>query len=266
MINTVLLHDGSLDGIFTAVYDGFVLKNERYRDCYDDNIGIADINNYEPQLFREYIEVETDSNKAAKTVDAMLKKIGKAGYELAFGVACHFSEEAGEVLFGYLVRGFKVGRKVVEMLTDSYVERAFELSRKTYNEAHYFREFVRFSDVRGRLYSKIEPKCYVLPMICNHFSDRFPAENWIIYDAVHHVAAVHPKYSEWFFTDDTDTDFDRIEAMSRDEYVDLWKLFVDTIAIEQRKNERCQNNHLPKWYRKNMTEWNVTSKINKSID
>ena len=102
MINTVLLYDGSLDGIFTAVYDGFVLKNERYRDCYDDNIGIADINNYEPQLFREYIEVETDSNKAAKTVDAMLKKIGKAGYELAFGVACHFSEEAGEVLFGYL--------------------------------------------------------------------------------------------------------------------------------------------------------------------
>ena len=69
------------------------------------------------------------------------------------------------------------------------------------------------------------------------------------------MAAVHPKYSEWFFTDDTDTDFDRIEAMSRDEYVDLWKLFVDTIAIEQRKNERCQNNHLPKWYRKNMTEW-----------
>ena len=52
---------------------------------------------------------------------------------------------------------------------------------------------------------------------------------------------------------DSGFEFDK---MAHDEYVDLWKLFVDTIAIEERRNEKCQNNHLPKWYRKNMTEWN----------
>lgn len=255
MINVVILHDGTLDGIFTAVYDGFVLKNKRYKECYEDNIAIADIHNYEPQFFREYITVETDSGKASKTVRSIVNKMGYRSYDIALGVACHFSAEAGEILFGYLVRGFKTGKGIVNMLSDSYVMRAFELSRKTYNESNYFKEFVRFSDVRGRLYSKIEPKCYVLPLMCSHFADRFPAENWIIYDAVHHIAAVHPAYGEWFLTDDMGTDFNRIEEMSHDEYVDLWKLFVDTIAIEQRKNEQCQNTHLPKWYRKNMTEW-----------
>lgn len=255
MITTVMLHDGTMDGIFTAVYDGFVLKNKRYKDCYDDNISLENINSYEPQFFREYIIVETDSYKVAKTVDSIVRKMGYSGYDVAMGVACNFDEKAGEILFGYLVRGFKVGKAIVNMFTDSYAMRAFELSRKTYNESHLFREFVRFTDVRGRLYSKIEPKCNILHMICGHFADRFPAENWIIYDAVHHVAAVHPQYGQWFLTDDEDADFDRIEAMSQDEYVDLWKLFVDTIAIEQRKNERCQNNHLPRWYRKNMTEW-----------
>lgn len=255
MITTVMLHDGTLDGIFTAVYDGFVLKNKRYKDCYDDNIALEDINTYEQQLFREYVKVETDSEKAAKTVDSIVKKMGYSGYEIAMKVACNCREDAGEVLFGYLVRGFKVGKAIVNMLTDSFAMRAFELSRKTGNEANYFIEFVRFTDVRGRLYSKIEPKCNIIHLIGGHFADRFPAENWIIYDAVHHVAAVHPQYGQWFLTDDSYADFGRIEAMSQDEYVDLWKLFVDTIAIEQRKNEKCQNSHMPKWYRKNMTEW-----------
>lgn len=250
-----MLHDGTLDGIFTAVYDGFVLKNKIYKDCYDDNIALEDINSYEPQLFREYIHVETDSDKAAKTVDSIVRKMGYDGYDVAMGVACNFSEEAGAVLFGYLVRGFKVGKAIVNMLTDSYAARAFELSRKTHNESYLFMEFVRFTDVKGRLYSKIEPKCNILHMICGHFADRFPAENWIIYDAVHHIVAVHPQFSQWFLTDDTGVDFDNIENTPEDGYVDLWKLFVDTIAIKERKNERCQNNHMPKWYRRNMTEW-----------
>lgn len=255
MIDTVLLCDGTLDGIFTAVYDGFVIKNKKYRNNYSDNIAIANINNYQPQFFCQYISVDTDGEKAAKTVDSIEKKMGYGGYDIAMGVACHFSPDAGEILFGYLVRGFKIGKGVTNMLTDDYVQRAFALSRKTYNEAHYFREFVRFSDVRGRLYAKIEPKCNIIHIVSGHFADRFPAENWIIYDGIHHVAAVHPRYGQWFLTDDEDTDFEKIESMSHDEYVDLWKLFVDTIAIEQRKNEKCQNNHLPKWYRKNMTEW-----------
>lgn len=255
MIETVLLYDGTLDGMFTAVYEGFVIKNSKYKDSYTDQISIENIQTYEQQFFIEYITIITDSDKARKTVDSIVRKIGYTAYDMAMKVACNYRSDAGEVLFGYLVRGFKVGKGVVDMLTDHYVERAFELSRKTQNEAHLFREFVRFSDVRGRLYAKIEPKCNILHMIGGHFADRFPGENWIIYDGVHHVAAVHPAYSQWFMTDDVDADFDRIEAMAEDKYVDLWKLFVDTIAIEQRKNERCQNNHLPKWYRKNMTEW-----------
>lgn len=255
MIELVLLHDGTLDGIFTAIYDGFVIKNERYKESYNDNISVENIHTYEQQFFREYIVVKTDSDKAAKTVDSIVKKMGVSGYEIAMGVACHFSEEAGEVLFGYLVRGFKMGKAVTNMLTDTYVMRASQLSRKTYNEAHQFREFIRFSDVKGRLYSKIEPKCNILHTLGSHFSYRFPAENWIIYDEKHHVAAVHPQYGEWFLVDDTEVDFERLDAMAQDEYVDLWKLFVDTIAIEQRKNERCQNNFVPKWHRKNMTEW-----------
>ena len=255
MIENVLLHDGTLDGIFTAVYDGFVLKKSMYGDGYKDNIAVACKYNYVPSLFCNYIEVETDEDKAGKTVNHIVKVMGIDAYDTAMGVACHFSEDAGEVLFGFLVRGFKVGKGITAMFTDKYVMRAFELSRKVHNESHLMREFLRFTDVGGKLYAKIEPKCNIVHMMCNHFADRFPGENWLIYDSVHHVVAVHPKYQKWFLTDDAGVDYEMIDKVAQDGYVDLWKLFVDTIAIEERRNERCQNNHMPKWYRKNMTEW-----------
>ena len=41
-----------------------------------------------------------------------------------------------------------------------------------------------------------------------------------------------------------------------DDYEELWKVFFDAIAIEERRNEKCQMNHVPKWYRKHMNEFN----------
>ena len=41
-----------------------------------------------------------------------------------------------------------------------------------------------------------------------------------------------------------------------DDYEELWKVFFDAIAIEERRNEKCQMSHVPKWYRKHMNEFN----------
>jgi probable DNA metabolism protein len=40
-----------------------------------------------------------------------------------------------------------------------------------------------------------------------------------------------------------------------DRYEELWKVFFKTINIEQRKNLKGQQTHLPQWYRKNMNEF-----------
>ena len=40
-----------------------------------------------------------------------------------------------------------------------------------------------------------------------------------------------------------------------DEFTDLWKTFFDTIAIEERKNEKLQRNMFPLWTRKHVVEF-----------
>ena len=45
------------------------------------------------------------------------------------------------------------------------------------------------------------------------------------------------------------------------QWEDLWRTFVDHIAIEPRRNPGLQRNLMPLWYRKNMTEHQRTEKV-----
>lgn len=256
----VLLCDGTAEGIFTAIYDGFCIKNERYGisgENYRDNIEICVEGEYTIDMFAEYVEIRTDRKKAFDTAGAIRRKLGERIYDTVISVLCHFSEDRGSVIFAFLIRGFKQGPGVVRMLSDKYVMQMMELYRKVGNEAHYFKEFVRFKDMGETLYSVIEPKCNVLPLIGEHFCDRFPCENWIIYDKKKKTAAFHKKHEGWIIVSGNKLDGDYLEKSfaSEGQYERLWKVFFSAVAIEERTNKKCQNNNIPKWYRSNMVEF-----------
>ena len=48
------------------------------------------------------------------------------------------------------------------------------------------------------------------------------------------------------------------ESGKEEEYPNLWKAFFESIAIEERRNERLQNTLLPKRFRSMMTEFQVS--------
>lgn len=267
MKKIVMLCENSIESMLTAIYDGFVIKNERFAGVqknlpeYQDNIEIKPLENYEYEMFAEYIIIKTDEEKAEKTVYAIRKKLGDKIWHTILRAICHFDNNRGTQVFHFLVRGFQTGNKVIDMLYDSYVMSVMELSRKTANEAHYFVEFIRFKEINHILYSKIEPKCNVLPLIAEHFSERFPNEDFIIYDAKKKLSVVHKKYEKSFFVRDSEITFSQRDAVKNklaeksDDYGILWKTYFNSIEIEERENRNCQRNMLPLWYRKNMIEF-----------
>lgn len=249
--------DGTVDGIFTAIYDGFELKNRLYGAAYEDNIGIMVSESYETDMFAEYIDTVTDYDKSYKTSSAIRKKIGDTAYRMVLEALSHYDSDRATVVFGFLVRGFRMGKAVTDMLGDRYVIDTMELSRKSSNEAARFIEFTRFKDMGGTLYGVIEPKCDVIPLIGEHFDERYPNENWIIYDRLRKKAAVHRRFEQWLIVSGNELDGEYLEKEyeRHDEYEQLWKAFYDALYIRERKNEKCQNNLLPKWYRRHMTEF-----------
>lgn len=250
-----ILHcEDTIEGILSALYDGFVLK-KKLPAPYTDNISIAIGENNTFDLFSEWIELKPSHEKASITASTIHRQLGSEVYKAVFYTLCHFSPDRGTILMGFLARAFAKGERVLNRLSDTYAMRVMELSRKVSNEAHYFHEFVRFTKVEQTFYSRIEPKCSVLPLISPHFADRFPCENWIIYDKTHNLGSVHKAGGSFVLLSDPALDIELCEYRNQDDYHHLWKLFFHTIAIRERENTKCQNNLLPKWYRKNMDEF-----------
>ena len=266
MEKIVLLCEDSIEGMLTAIYDGFVLKNEKFSGKpgalaghYEDNIRIHPRENYEYEMFTSIIQVETDDKKADQTISAIRRKLGEEAYLMVLRALCHYDEDRASDVFAFLVRGFQIGTGIVKKLGDDYVMSVMELSRKAANEAHSFIEFIRFEDTGDVLYARIEPKCNALPLIARHFAGRFPNENFIIYDEVRKLSLVHKKFEDFFFVKDSEANIPGTAGYDVStevwDYKQLWSAYFESTAIEDRKNPKCQQNLLPLWYRKNMLEF-----------
>ena len=248
----ILQCEDSLEGILTAIYDAFVEKNKM--DVFQDgDIAITIGDNQTLSLFAREVEVVTDLDKAQKTLLSIQKKISYLAYKKVLSALCHYDLERGNAVLGFLIKGFPMGARVIEDMADPYVMRVLELARKVDNESHLFCGFVRFFDLGKFLYSEIEPKCHVLPQIMEHFADRYPNEHYVIYDKKRQVALIHLAFGGSFFVSGDEWNIDL--SQHEDYFERLWSQYFKTIAIEERYNPRCQNNLIPKWYRKNMVEF-----------
>ena len=248
----ILQCEDSVEGILTAIYDAFVEKN-KMTDYRDGDIRIAIGGVQDLFLFAQMQSVETDLDKAQKTLFRIQKKVSFLAYKRVLSALCHYDTDRGNVVLGFLIKAFPMGAKVMEAFADPYVMRMTELARKVDNESHLFCGVIRFTDVGKFLYSEIEPKCNVLPQVLEYFEDRYPNEHYVIYDKKKQAALVHPAFCQSFFVygDEWNVDISQFD----DRFENLWREYFSHIEIRERHNPKCQNNLLPKWYRKNMAEF-----------
>ncbi|MDD6039127.1 MAG: TIGR03915 family putative DNA repair protein [bacterium] len=210
------------------------------------------------QLFDEYIHVDADHEKFEKVTRSIQRKISMQAFVSVYYVAMSNEPDAIDVIYRFLIRGFSMGEVVLDHLTDPCVQRFFEIRRSVGNEAHFFREFARFTSIDNRFYvCHLEPKNNVILFVGEHFADRMPSEHWMIIDDNRSIAVVHPKDGENYLrtlTTEELREFEQLEDQ-QDLYTDMWKTFFDTIAIRQRENRNCQRNMIRIWMRKHVTEF-----------
>lgn len=245
--------EDSIDGIFSGVYDacssGYGHKNIRLSV---DKSG-------ELQLFCEYIPVETDYEKSKKITDTLYHEFGADFYRtickcaLADNNEQKLAMDKANAIYQTILMAFAypAREKVLDYVSEPCIHTLFSLCRQTGNEAHLTLEFLRFSELEnGILFSTIHPKNYVLPVLADHFSNRLPLENFVIYDDNHKLAVIHKAHSNYMIIEANDLDFDIIKRYSsnEEEYRQLFQTFFDTIAIEARTNPKCQMQHIPKRY------------------
>lgn len=253
----ILVCEDNIENILTGIYKAFEYCKQ---GVSIDNLDIIICQNeeYETEFFATYEVIHTDYDKAFKTMEHIKKKLDANIYTDTLRVLCHFNPSRGYALFRFLYYCFKTGISAADDLTNPYIIEIMELSRKVRNESHHYLGFVRFNSYNDILYAQIEPKCNIIPLIIEHFSDRFYIENWIIEDKSRKLFAVHKANDETrIFSGDFNLSNVGISSLTiQDEYEKLWQTFFNTIAIKERTNSKCQQNLLPLWMRTYMTEFN----------
>lgn len=242
--NIAYLYDGSFNGFLCCVYESFYKR--------EMPIAIFDYTSEQATIFTQR-EIVTNLDHASRVESSIAKKISMEALELVRLCFLSSLENKEVSLIKFLRLGYKVGGKVVDMLAHEAVQRVTQGVKAVAGEAHLFKGFLRFSDFNGALAAVFEPKHFVLPIIGAHFCDRFPGEEFLIYDKTHNYVFMHKDGVNNMFP----VEYFEMPTPSEEElaYRAMWKRFYNTIAIEGRINPKLRANNMPLRYRTHMTEF-----------
>ena len=264
----VYVFDNTLDGLLTAVFDSFFLKQQ--------DVTLLAEGEQLPLFADEPHRVVTDSEKAERVWKGLEKNLSKDGLHMI--TISWFSEERtlNQPLFNFICKVFRLKVKDLERnASDPDVLEVRNTCRRVLHEQLRMKQFIRFQKAKDGTYlGVVSPDHNVLPLITDHFQDRFNDQPWLIYDAKRHYgyyyeASPHPskKRGEVIrvtFEDEAAVPFDLsngkmdAEVLSENDklFQDLWRTYFKAICIKERMNPKKQLSDMPRRYWKYMTEKN----------
>ena len=247
----VYVYDGTFEGFLCCVYNYYYNRLKP--------VTIMSHTDFTPSFY-DNLMVDTDFEQAYRVRFAIEEKIGRRNLEFLTECFLTCLEEKEMYMLRYVVKGFKIGPNIIDMLSDDDVDTLFKAHHHLERESQHFLGLVRFYRAGEVYVSKIEPKNQVLPLITWHFTNRFANQRFMIYDATHGQALIYANRSHKLIQ------VDNIELPPLDEDEKqtqrLWKNFYDTIAIKERYNPRCRMNFMPKRFWSNLPEMNDLSQVN----
>lgn len=236
-------YDGSFDGLLTVI---FIV----YKDRKNNELRII-VKTGQLLLGLDDINVITNFSKARRVEKAICDKLSQNflnNIQTCF-LSCDKNKDI--VIVHTVYKALKQGKEILNSLD----ERAFyvnKLVKQVLNERHRYLGVLRFKEVKdGTMFSTIEPKNNVLPILLSHFINRMKREKFAIYDKKRKIIAYYDtKKVEIFFVKSLEIEWSDEEI----EYSELWKTFHKSISIKERENKKLQQSNLPKYYWKHLIE------------
>ena len=247
-----------MDGLLTAVFEAFALKEQP-----EDLLKEGDVL---PLFCDRIYKVYTDEEKARRVWVGLEKKVTREALHLISVSWLSELRELNTPLFQYICKVFKQG-DISKNFADPDVLEVTNIARRVLHEQLRMKQFVRFQKAKDGTYlAVVSPDHNVLPIITDHFQDRFNDQPWLIYDAKRHYGYYYDGKTviHVTFENEAAVPFDlsngklNDDVLSADDQLlqDLWRTYFKAICIKERMNPRKQLQDMPRRYWKYMTEKN----------
>ena len=236
-------YDGSFDGLLTVIYMAY---NDRESN-------MLRVNAKAEQLFLalDDIHIITDFSKARRVEKSICDKLS---YNFLNSIrTCFLSCDKNKdtVIIHTVYKALKYGEEILNSL-DDHAFYMNKLVKQVLNERHRYLGLLRFKEMKdGIMFSTIEPKNNILPILISHFKNRMKREKIAIFDKGRKMIVYYDgKKAEIFFVESLEIEWSDEEI----EYSELWKTFHKSISIKERENKKLQQSNLPKYYWKHLIE------------
>jgi probable DNA metabolism protein len=246
----IYVFDGSLEGLLTCVFEWFERKTEKAE--------VRAKHLFQPDAFSAYANIRTDRAKADRVWKGLAKKLDRAWMRRLY---CTYLSEKPEMLqeiFLFCLYIFKNDAGAEKNYGNRHVLNLSQTARKVEREKHRMEAFIRFQKTAdGIFYCGIDPDFDVIPIIANHFKNRYADQKWVIYDLKRRYGIFYDLQT----VEEIEVDID-VNLLKRGEnfdekenlYAKLWKDYFKSTNIVARKNTKLHTQHVPKRYWKYLTE------------
>ena len=236
-------YDGSFDGLLTVIY---VAYNDR-----ESNILKVSAKAEQLILALDDIHVITDFSKARRVEKGICEKLS---HNFLNSIrTCFLSNDKNKdtIIIHTVYKALKQGEEILNSL-DEHAFYMNKLVKQVLNERHKYLGLLRFKEMKdGTMFSTIEPKNNILPILISHFKNRMKKEKFAIFDKGRKIVVYYDgKKAEIFFVESLEIEWSDEEI----EYSKLWKTFHKSISIKERENKKLQQSNLPKYYWKHLIE------------
>ena len=248
-------YDASFPGLLSAIFESYCLK------VIAEDFVAEDV--YQQQLFSEPVHVETNPEHARRVMKGLQQRAGK-GVEKWLR-RCFLTEKPGteRLIYHFVRRQMATELNVAQDASDPLIRDLQMLDKQMGREVHRMHAFVRFQETPdGMFVALVNPDFNCLPLLGPHFSARYPAMHWLIYDTKRHYGLhweTTAKKAE-FITLDTEKDGQlrqlsaEMLAEAETDYQELWKTYFKAVDIPERRNMPLHLQHVPKRYWKYLIE------------
>ncbi len=259
---TILVYEPSFEGWLSAVFAVYAqqLQAQPY-------LRLLDQTHYQPSLLDTAKYVPLDEANAQRVLVKLNNILGRGGIrQLLWGFLSE-KETIGTTLFNIVKYALDYPqRQVLQDLGHLDVLELAQTVKSVGREKHRMEAFVRFEHTVEDIYfARVEPDFNVLPLIGEHFRQRYQDQNWAIYD-------IQRGYGIYFdmsqSTSDrpaplqTITDVDdevlrnpaSVYSEQEMRYQRFWQGYFTNVNIGERKNPRLHKQYLPQRYWKYLSE------------
>ncbi|TDS12883.1 TIGR03915 family putative DNA repair protein [Sphingobacterium paludis] len=241
-----LYYDGSWAGLLTTIFEIFEFKIVP--------LSLRSTGERQQGMFQTEREVFTQQDKADRVMHGLIAKVGKKGYAELWHTYLSELPEAALLVVRVATYYFHEEKNVRLNFAQDHILQMKKIVKSVSRERHRMKAFTRFQLLADGLYvALIEPDFNVLPLVQQHFQDRYADQRWLIFDVKRRYGLLYDGQSTSEVTMDhtaTMAHATLIDLHDAQEelYADLWKRYFKSVNIKERRNMKLHLQHVPRRY------------------